>query len=117
PKNRVLGQNAYAVGRDMNFSTDDRENFRLFQSKVVASYDAQMREFGFRAMDATKPREIQHDAVFAQIQRALGPLSAYAKHDGKKAASNIFDKDPAGDADNIRMNYLHEKKGAHFYFR
>lgn len=35
----------------------------------------------------------------------------------RQAKSNIFDKDPAADAENIRRNYLHEKRGAHFYFR
>ncbi len=33
------------------------------------------------------------------------------------ARRNIFDKDPAGDAPNIRRNYRHATKGPHFYFR
>ncbi len=36
---------------------------------------------------------------------------------GAEPDANPFDKDPAADAENIRRNYLNEKRGAHFYFR
>jgi hypothetical protein len=40
------------------------------------------------------------------------------KLDGsRKISTNLFDKDPAGDSENIRRNYAHEKRGVHFYFR
>jgi dTMP kinase len=117
PHKRVLGQNLYAVGRDMHFAEDDHANFLQFQSKVISSYEAQSKEFGFRWVDASKSREIQHEGVFAQVLSALGPLSGFKRRPLRETRSNLFDKDPAGDADNIKRNYLHEKKGAHFYFR
>jgi hypothetical protein len=36
---------------------------------------------------------------------------------GQELPPSIFDKDPATDADNIRCNYRHAKRGVHFYFR
>ncbi len=113
---KVLGQNYYAVGRDQNFSPDDLENFREFQTRVAASYDAQMREFGLRPIDASKDRDAVAAAVGVAARRALGDLSSFKRRDAAPK-SGLFDKDPAGDADNIRRNYMKEKRGAHFYFR
>jgi len=114
---KVLGQNYYAVGRDMKFSDDDRENFREFQTRVVASYDAQAREFGFRMIDAAKSRDVVFGAVMKTALRELGPLESFRRSDGTGPGANLFDKDPATDAENIRRNYMKEKRGAHFYFR
>ena len=116
PRRKVLGQNYYAAGRDMRFADDDLENFRRFQSRVAAAYDAQIGEFGLRAMDAAKPRDVQQQAVLADVLGALGPLEAYKKAP-PRSLSNVFDKDPAGDDEKLRRNYLRPKKGAHFYFR
>ena len=112
---RVLGQNFYAVGRDMNFSADDRENFEQFQTRVGTSYDGQSSEFGFKTIDATKSREAQHRIVEDRVLELLGPLSAYQK--ALPRAPSLFDKDPRDDSEKIRANYLHEKHGAHFYYR
>ncbi|NNN05554.1 MAG: MFS transporter [Elusimicrobia bacterium] len=113
---KVLGQNYYAVGRDQNFSSDDLENFRQFQTRVAAQYDAQARRFGFRMIDAAKDRDTVTAATFQTAFGALGTLSSFRRRDQAKSG-NLFDKDPAGDADNIRRNYMKEKRGAHFYFR
>ena len=43
---------------------------------------------------------------------ALGALSGFKKAENPAVKSNIFDKGPAGDAENIRRNYLHEKRKA-----
>jgi|GEM_PF-136925 len=114
---KVLGQNFYAVGRDLNFSADDRENFREFQTRVVAQYEAQAREFGFRMIDASKSRDVVFGAVMKTALKELGPLESFRRKDGTGPGVNVFDKDPAGDAENIRRNYMKEKRGAHFYFR
>jgi dTMP kinase len=114
---KVLGQNYYAVGRDQNFSPDDRENFREFQTRVTAEYDAQAKEFGFRMIDAAKSRDVVFAAVMKTALKDLGPLESFRRRDGAGPGENLFDKDPAGDAENIRRNYMKEKRGAHFYFR
>jgi len=118
PPAGILGQNYYAAGRDMDFSADDAENFRIFQGRVAASYDAQSKQFGFQTLDARQDRESLHQAVLARTGKALGPLSAYKRKDDPAAAgTDLFDKNPADDAENIRENYQHPKRGVHFYFR
>jgi dTMP kinase len=115
PRKKVLGQNAYAVGRDMDFHPDDKENFRRFQTRVVDQYEGHLREFGLRAMDASRAREAQQASVLALVSKELGSLQSFKKAQARKA--NPFDKDPSADSEAIRRNYLNEKKGAHFYFR
>jgi dTMP kinase len=114
---KVLGQNWYAAGRDMDFAADDGANFREFQTRVAARYDAQARAAGFKVMDAAAGR----DAVRAQVLKtaldALGPLSSFRTAEEPAPATDLFDKDPASDAGNIRANYAKDKRGVHFYFR
>jgi len=117
PDGKVLGQNYYAVGRDQKFAEDDLENFREFQTRVTAAYDAQAREFGFRQVDASKSRDVVFGAVMKTALGALGPLESFRRRDGTGPGANLFDKDPAADAENIRRNYVREKRGVHFYFR
>jgi len=111
------GLKFYEAGLDAKLSTDPLENFRLFQTKVTAEYDAQAKEFGFKTIDSSRTRDEIRADTMATAFGALGDVSALKKADQAAAKANLFDKDPAGDADNIRRNYLHEKRGAHFYFR
>ncbi|MFI5347389.1 MAG: dTMP kinase, partial [Elusimicrobiota bacterium] len=111
------GLKYYEAGLDVKLSKDPVENFKLFQTRVTAEYDAQAREFGFKVVDADRGRDEVHADVTALALGVLGPLSSFTKKSDPLARTNLFDKDPAGDAENIRTNYLHEKRGAHFYFR
>ncbi|MFI5350141.1 MAG: dTMP kinase, partial [Elusimicrobiota bacterium] len=109
------GLNYYEAGLDVNLSPDPIKNFELFQTRVTAEYDKEAKEFGFTVLDSARGR----DEIFAEVTKialkALGPLSSFKRAADPK--TNLFDKDPAGDADNIRRNYMNEKRGAHFYFR
>ncbi|MBI3565052.1 MAG: dTMP kinase [Elusimicrobia bacterium] len=111
------GLKYYEAGLDAKLSADPVENFRLFQSRVTASYDAQAREHGFTVIDSSRDR----DAITPDVTRAalgmLGPLSAFKRAGDPLSKSTLFDKDPRTDADNIRRNYMNEKRGVHFYFR
>jgi len=111
------GLKFYEAGLDAKLSSDPLENFRMFQTRVTAEYDAQAREFGFKTIDSSRSRdEIRADTMAAAFG-ALGNVAGFKKNENGAAKGNIFDKDPAGDAANIRRNYLNEKRGAHFYFR
>ncbi|UPT72777.1 MAG: dTMP kinase [Elusimicrobiota bacterium] len=111
------GPKYYEAGLDTKLSADPIENFHLFQGKVTAEYDAQAREFGFKTIDSSRTREeIKADTIAAALG-ALGALSGFKREEKPAVLENLFDKDPSGDAENIRRNYMHEKKGAHFYFR
>jgi hypothetical protein len=111
------GLKYYEAGLDTKLSADPIENFQLFQTRVSAEYDAQAREFGFKTIDSSRTREEIRADTTAAAFGALGALNGFKKAEKPEAKSNLFDKDPAGDADNIRKNYLNEKRGAHFYFR
>jgi dTMP kinase len=111
------GLKFYEAGLDTGLSADPIENFHLFQTRVSAEYDAQAREFGFKTINSSRSRDAIRADTMAAAFGALGALAAFRKAEKPEAKSNLFDKDPAGDAGNIRRNYLHEKRGAHFYFR
>lgn len=111
------GLKFYEAGLDAKLSADPLENFDMFQTRVSAEYDAQAREFGFKVIDSSRSREdIRADTMSAAFG-ALGALASFKKAERPEAKPNLFDKDPSGDAENIRRNYLHEKRGAHFYYR
>lgn len=110
------GLKYYEAGLDAKLSADPLENFRLFQMRVSAEYDAQAREFGFKTIDSSRSREEIRADTMASAFGALD-FAGLKKSENRPAKLNIFDKDPSGDAENIRRNYLNEKRGAHFYFR
>jgi dTMP kinase len=111
------GLKYYEAGLDVKLSKDPVKNFELFQTAVVSEYDKQAKEFGFAVVDADRSRDEVHADVTARAFSALGDLAPFKKREPKEPTTNLFDKDPAGDAENIRANYLNEKRGAHFYFR
>jgi len=111
------GLKYYEAGLDTKLSEDPIENFNLFQTRVSAEYDAQAREFGFKTIDSSRSRDDIRADTMATAFAALGSLDGLKKAERLVAKANLFDKDPAGDADNIRRNYLNEKRGAHFYYR
>ena len=111
------GLKYYEAGLDTGLSADPIENFHLFQTRVSAEYDAQAREFGFKTIDSSRSRDAIRADTMAAAFGGLGELSRFRKADKAAVRENLFDKDPAGDAENIRRNYMHEKRGAHFYFR
>jgi dTMP kinase len=43
----------YEAGLDMGWSSNPTESFRLFQSKVIEEYDAQVAEFGLTVIEAS----------------------------------------------------------------
>jgi dTMP kinase len=43
----------HEAGMDLGLSRDPVESFRLFQSRVLEFYDAQVQEFGLKVVDAT----------------------------------------------------------------
>jgi dTMP kinase len=43
----------YEAGMDLGLSRDSVESFRIFQSRVIASYDSLVDEFGLRVIDAS----------------------------------------------------------------
>jgi dTMP kinase len=43
----------YEAGMDLGLSGDSVESFRIFQSRVIASYDGLVDEFGLRVIDAS----------------------------------------------------------------
>ena len=113
---KAAGPKHYEAGLDLHLSDDPVENFKLFQTRVTAAYDAQEKEFGLRPIDASKTPDQVRAAVAPLVAGLLGDLSRYKRAEVPEG-SGLFDKDPAGDAENIRRNYAHAKKGAHFYFR
>lgn len=45
----------YEAGMDLGLSSDPRENFKLFQQRIVNEYEEMIDEFGLTVMDATLP--------------------------------------------------------------
>lgn len=101
----------YEGGLDLKLDVDPVGNFKAFQNRVTAVYDRLAAERGFRVLDASRGV-----AELAAETARLADSVLGAPH-GSPPPNGVFDKDPAGDAENIRENYRHEKKGVHFYFR
>jgi dTMP kinase len=110
------GLKYYEAGLDAKLAADPIENFTAFQTRVTASYDAQAAEFGFTRIDSSRDRDAIFNDTQTAARRLLGDLRGLRRAQ-TRAARNIFDKDPAGDAENIRRNYTREKRGVHFYYR
>jgi len=61
----------HEAGMDLGLSRDPVESFRLFQSRVLELYDAQVREFDLKAVDATGDINSQQLLVRRMVRRVL----------------------------------------------
>ncbi len=72
---RLLGGRAklkyHEAGMDLGLSRDPVESFRLFQSGVIDVYDAQVREFDLKVVDATGDINSQQLLVRRMVRRVL----------------------------------------------
>jgi dTMP kinase len=57
----------HEAGLDMGWSPDPYESFRIFQSKILAEYEAMIESFGFTVIDATQEIHIQQAEVRSLI--------------------------------------------------
>ena len=48
---------------DLNFSNDEYESYRLFQSRIIDQYESMIDEEGFTVIDGTEDIEQQQAAV------------------------------------------------------
>jgi len=65
----------YEAGMDIGLHTDIFESYRLFQSRILTEYEAQVREFGLDVVDATRPVEVQQQELRAAIRPHLPELT------------------------------------------
>src|SRR6478609_8097084 len=61
----------YEAGMDMGWSTNPVESFRLFQSKVLSEYDAQVDEFGLSVIDASGSITDQQRVFREMVSRVM----------------------------------------------
>ena len=61
----------HEAGMDLGLSTDVRESFRIFQSRIDAEYRKMAEEFGFLVVEATRSAHAQQAEVRAAIQKRL----------------------------------------------
>ena len=61
----------YEAGMDMGWSTNPVESFRLFQSKVLEEYDAQVKEFGLSVIDASGSITDQQRVFREMVSRVM----------------------------------------------
>ena len=52
----------YEAGMDLNFSNDEYESYRLFQSRIIDQYESMIDEEGFTVIDGTEDIEQQQAA-------------------------------------------------------
>ncbi|MDE2290564.1 MAG: MFS transporter, partial [Elusimicrobia bacterium] len=101
----------YEGGLDLHLDADPVRNFLEFQRRVTAVYDAAARAYRMKVLPADRGVAETALATNGAVDAALGDVPAVPER------TNLFDKDPKGDAENIRDNYRSEKRGLHFYFR
>ncbi len=81
---RILGgRNAlkyYEAGMDLELSNDVEESFRLFQSRILKQYDALVKEFGLKVIDATLPIEEQQAQMRALVKEKLVDVKRLTNH-------------------------------------
>jgi dTMP kinase len=61
----------HEAGLDMGWSPDPYESFRIFQSKILAEYEAMIDLFGFTVIDATHEIHIQQAEVRSLIANRI----------------------------------------------
>jgi dTMP kinase len=67
----------YEAGMDLDLHTDIQASYRMFQSRILETYDSIVGEFGLTVMDATRPIEAQQK----QLRRALEPVLLGVRRD------------------------------------
>lgn len=73
--NRIAASRApgyYEAGMDVGLSTDPKESFHIFQSRIINEYDRMISEFDFHTMPATKPIHEQQMLFRNQVATILG---------------------------------------------
>ena len=61
----------HEAGMDMGLSRDPVESFRLFQSRVLELYDALVKEFGLKVVEATTDINTQQQQLRRMVRRML----------------------------------------------
>jgi dTMP kinase len=61
----------HEAGMDLGLSRDPVESFRLFQSRVLETYDDVAKEFGLKVIDASGDIDDQQRAVRKMVERVL----------------------------------------------
>ncbi|MFI5395893.1 MAG: dTMP kinase [Candidatus Binatia bacterium] len=70
----------HEAGMDMGLSRDPAESFRLFQSRVLEIYDALVKEFGLKVVEATTDINTQQQQLRRMVRRMLRtPLGTAAE--------------------------------------
>ncbi len=73
----------HEAGMDLGLSSDTKESFKIFQSKILDEYKQMISEFAFTTIDATleihDQQEIVRDAVKETLKGYLKKRTIYAK--------------------------------------
>ncbi len=64
----------YEAGMDLGLHNDVQASYRLFQARILDTYEGLVNEYGLTVMDATKPIEAQQRQLRAALQPALAGL-------------------------------------------
>ena len=72
---RILSNRAqikfHEAGMDLGLSTDTKESFKIFQSKILEAYKAMVDEFSLTPIDATLEIHDQQEIVREKVKVAL----------------------------------------------
>ena len=60
---------------DLNFSNDEYESYRLFQSRIIDQYESMIDEEGFTVIDGTEDIEQQQAAVREKTLELIPPTA------------------------------------------
>lgn len=63
--------NFYEAGMDLGLSSDTKESFRLFQSRILEEYEKMINEFGLTSVDATLEIHEQQNMVRHAVREVL----------------------------------------------
>ena len=66
------GFDYYESGRDIGFSTDFYESFKIYQTKILEEYNKMIDEYGFVKVDGNKSVEDIHEYIKERTKKLLG---------------------------------------------
>ncbi len=75
----------HEAGMDLGFSSDPRESFKIFQSKILDQYEKMIDEFSFTTIDAALEIHEQQEIVRAAVKDALKDYSKKRTIHAKRA--------------------------------